>query len=101
MCIKAAFEFTNCSNLNSAIAFHNREEAVTRKEIKHFIPGFHKLAESGTRSEKPLLLFLPKPAAHGSSASSPEKHKKHLSWPTIISMIHRTNTAGFIHAHVC
>lgn len=64
-------------NLNGSITFHYWLEIVLKINIKLFLPESRMLAESGTCSEKLLLLFLLKQADHGSAESSPEKHMKH------------------------
>ena len=56
------------------------------------LPGFHRLAVSGTRSEKLLLLFLPSPAARGSSGSSPVEHGKQFRWA-----VGHINHCGIVH----
>lgn len=73
------FKWINTLNFTNFAKPIKRRPSNKRIEIKLFVPGFHTLAVSGTRSGKLLRLFLPQQAARGSSRSSPEKHGKHLS----------------------
>lgn len=67
--MRVSIYFINHSDLCSAGTFH--WPIILKVKINLRVPGFHRLAVSGRHSKKLLLLFLPKPTAHGSSGSSP------------------------------